>query len=61
LYRVSFATFPASRPRPPARDAFSRELVREHRVDAGNLSCPYSSVEGDKRAEDIPSMPARND
>jgi porphobilinogen synthase len=49
--------FPASRPRRLRRDAFSRELVREHRVSAGNLILPVFIVEGDNRAEAVQSMP----
>ncbi|MET0383524.1 MAG: porphobilinogen synthase [Burkholderiaceae bacterium] len=49
--------YPASRPRRMRRDAFSRELMREHRLDAGNLIYPVFVVDGDDRAQDIPSMP----
>ena len=49
--------FPASRPRRLRRDAFSRELVREHRVCAGNLILTVFVIEGDNKAEDIVSMP----
>jgi porphobilinogen synthase len=49
--------FPASRPRRLRRDAFSRELVREHRLSAGNLILPVFIVEGDNRAEAVQSMP----
>jgi len=49
--------FPASRPRRLRRDAFSRELVREHRVSPGNLILPVFVIEGENRVEDIGSMP----
>src|SRR3954452_9500916 len=39
------------------RDAFSRELVREHRLSAGNLILPVFVVEGRDHVEDIRSMP----
>jgi porphobilinogen synthase len=49
--------FPASRPRRLRRDAFSRELVCEHRVSAGNLILPVFVIDGENRVEDIGSMP----
>jgi len=49
--------FPASRPRRLRRDAFSRELVREHRLSPGNLILPVFVHEGQDRVEDIKSMP----
>jgi porphobilinogen synthase len=49
--------FPASRPRRLRRDAFSRELVREHRLDAGNLILPVFVVEGPTAVQDVASMP----
>ncbi len=39
------------------RDAFSRELMREHRLSAGNLILPVFVVDGTNVAQDIPSMP----
>ena len=49
--------YPASRPRRLRRDAFSRELVREHRLAPGNLILPVFVVEGANHVEDIRSMP----
>jgi porphobilinogen synthase len=49
--------FPTSRPRRLRRDAFSRELVREHRLSPGNLILPVFVVEGHDVVQDIPSMP----
>jgi porphobilinogen synthase len=49
--------FPTSRPRRLRRDAFSRELVREHRLSPGNLILPVFIVEGGQAVQDIPSMP----
>ena len=49
--------YPASRPRRMRRDAFSRELVREHRLSAGNLILPVFVVDGRNVVQDIPSMP----
>jgi len=49
--------YPASRPRRLRRDAFSRELVREHRLSAGNLILPVFVVDGENQVEDIRSMP----
>jgi porphobilinogen synthase len=49
--------YPSSRPRRMRRDAFSRELMREHRLSAGNLILPVFVVEGRNHVEDIRSMP----
>jgi porphobilinogen synthase len=49
--------FPASRPRRMRRDAFSRELMREHRLSPGNLILPVFVVDGHNQVQDIPSMP----
>jgi porphobilinogen synthase len=49
--------FPASRPRRMRRDAFSRELMREHRLSPGNLILPVFVIDGQNQAQDIPSMP----
>jgi porphobilinogen synthase len=45
------------RPRRMRRDAFSRRLMREHRLTAGDLICPLFVVEGEGRREPIGSMP----
>ena len=49
--------YPTSRPRRLRRDAFSRELVREHRLDSGNFILPVFIVEGTNRQEEVRSMP----
>lgn len=49
--------FPASRPRRMRRDAFSRELMREHRLSPGNLILPVFIIDGHAQVQDIPSMP----
>jgi porphobilinogen synthase len=49
--------FPASRPRRMRRDAFSRELMREHRLAAGQFILPVFVVDGQNQVQDIPSMP----
>jgi porphobilinogen synthase len=49
--------YPASRPRRLRRDAFSRELVREHRLSAGNFILPVFVIEGHGQHEDVRSMP----
>ena len=45
------------RPRRMRRDAFSRKLMREHRLTADDLVCPLFVVEGEGRREPIGSMP----
>ena len=49
--------FPAARPRRLRRDAFSRRLVREHRLSADDLILPVFVLEGGKRREAVASMP----
>jgi len=49
--------FPASRPRRMRRDAFSRELMREHRLSPGNFILPVFVIDGHNQVQDIPSMP----
>ena len=39
------------------RDAFSRELMREHRLSAGNFILPVFVIDGQNLVQDIPSMP----
>ena len=39
------------------RDAFSRELMREHRLSPGNFILPVFVIDGRDRVQDIPSMP----
>ena len=49
--------FPASRPRRLRRDAFTRDLVREHRLHASDLILPVFVQQGSGLAHDVPSMP----
>ena len=49
--------FPLSRPRRLRRDAFSRELVREHRLHPSDLIYPVFVHEGQGRREAVASMP----
>ena len=49
--------FPASRPRRLRRDAFTRALVREHRLDASDLILPVFVLAGHGLAQDVKSMP----
>lgn len=51
------APFPASRPRRLRRDAYTRALVREHRLAASDLILPVFVHEGTDRIEPIASMP----
>jgi porphobilinogen synthase len=49
--------FPASRPRRLRRDAFTRALVREHRLDPSDFIYPVFVVDGQGRSQDVASMP----
>ncbi|MBE7419951.1 MAG: porphobilinogen synthase [Ideonella sp.] len=49
--------FPTSRPRRLRKDAFTRALVREHRLDASDLIYPVFVLDGERRSEDVTSMP----
>ncbi len=49
--------FPATRMRRMRRDAFSRRLMREHRVTGDDLIYPVFIVDGPKRREPVASMP----
>lgn len=49
--------FPSSRPRRLRRDAFTRALVREHRLGSEDFILPVFLLEGQGRTEDVPSMP----
>ncbi|CAA2099083.1 Delta-aminolevulinic acid dehydratase [Variovorax paradoxus] len=49
--------FPAGRPRRLRRDAFTRNLVREHALTAHDLIYPVFVQEGEKRRDAVPSMP----
>jgi porphobilinogen synthase len=49
--------FPAGRPRRLRRDAFTRNLVREHALTANDLIYPVFVQEGEKRRDAVASMP----
>ena len=49
--------FPTSRPRRLRRDAFTRALVREHRLAAEDLILPVFVLDGVGQAQDVASMP----
>jgi porphobilinogen synthase len=51
------APFPANRPRRLRRDAFTRELVREHRLHTSDLILPVFVLDGAGLAQDVASMP----
>ncbi|WP_422084692.1 porphobilinogen synthase [Variovorax sp.] len=49
--------FPTGRPRRLRRDAFTRNLVREHALTVNDLIYPVFVQEGEKQREAVPSMP----
>ena len=49
--------FPLSRPRRLRRDAFTRNLVREHRLSAHDFIYPVFVHEGNQLRQPVPSMP----
>jgi porphobilinogen synthase len=49
--------YPHSRPRRMRRDAFSRDLVREHHLRCSDLILPVFVLEGSQRTEAVRSMP----
>ncbi len=51
------APFPASRPRRLRRDAFSRNLVREHALSPHDLIYPVFVQSGSQRCDPVASMP----
>jgi len=51
------APFPAGRPRRLRRDAFTRNLVREHSLTSHDLIYPVFVQEGEKRRDAVASMP----
>ena len=54
---MTHLSFPAARPRRLRRDAFSRDLVREHALTSADLILPVFVLDGTGRAEDVASMP----
>ena len=53
----SLPPFPASRPRRLRRDAFTREMVREHRLHPSDLIFPVFVLDGHQQVQDVASMP----
>ena len=51
------APFPANRPRRLRRDAFTRDLVREHRLHPSDLILPVFVQDGTNQVHDVASMP----
>ncbi|WP_137895634.1 porphobilinogen synthase [Ramlibacter sp. 2FC] len=51
------APYPLGRPRRLRRDAFTRDLVREHALAAQDLIYPVFVLEGEQRREAVASMP----
>lgn len=51
------APYPHSRPRRLRRDAFSRDLVREHSLSCADLIYPVFVLDGHNRREAVGSMP----
>jgi porphobilinogen synthase len=51
------APYPHSRPRRLRRDAFTRDLVREHNLSAADLIYPVFVLDGQNRREAVASMP----
>ncbi|MEO7886416.1 MAG: porphobilinogen synthase, partial [Polaromonas sp.] len=52
-----FAPFPAGRPRRLRRDAFTRNLVREHALTPHDLIYPVFVVDGQQQRQPVASMP----
>ncbi len=50
-------TFPGRRLRRMRRDDFSRRLMREHTLTAGDLIYPVFVIDGKGRSQAVPSMP----
>ncbi|MCK6416853.1 MAG: porphobilinogen synthase [Giesbergeria sp.] len=57
MQRSSPPPFPASRPRRLRRDAFTRNLVREHALTVNDLIYPVFVLDGANRREAVASMP----
>jgi len=51
------ASYPSNRPRRLRKNDFTRRLVREHSLSADDLIYPVFVLEGDKRREQVSSMP----
>jgi porphobilinogen synthase len=57
IHASNFASFPMGRPRRLRRDAFTRNLVREHALTAHDLIYPVFVTDGSGKREAIASMP----
>ena len=57
FHASNFAPFPAGRPRRLRRDAFTRNLVREHTLTASDLIYPVFVVDGKQQRQPVASMP----
>jgi len=57
MAQPTLPAFPASRPRRLRRDAFTREMVREHRLHPSDLIYPVFVHDGHDRVQDVASMP----
>lgn len=55
--QLGLRSFPAARPRRLRKDAFSRDLVREHRLHPHDFIYPVFVTEGEKQRQAISSMP----
>jgi porphobilinogen synthase len=49
--------YPHSRPRRLRRDAFTRDLVREHRLAPQDFILPVFLLDGERQVQDVASMP----
>lgn len=57
FHASNFAPFPAGRPRRLRRDAFTRNLVREHALTPNDLIYPVFVVDGKQQRQPVASMP----
>ena len=57
FHASNFASFPAGRPRRLRRDAFTRNLVREHALTPNDLIYPVFVVDGKQQRQPVASMP----
>src|SRR4051812_21201730 len=54
---TSYAPYPQGQPRRLPRDAFTRDLVREHAPSSRDLIYPVFVLDGQKQRQALPSMP----
>jgi porphobilinogen synthase len=54
---ADFAPYPRGRPRRLRKDAATRSLVRESRLAPEDLILPVFVLDGERKREDVPSMP----